>query len=193
MRLGFSLPGFFGAAAIFMVTSAMGAPKEGFPEPIDLGGHSLVLNGTATRSVFGIGVYDAGLYVSQATNDEAGIMEHNHDPKRLKIIMLRSVPEDKFASAVRDNLDRNLTPAEQDVFAEELEVFFQSFKKGTDLKGGCEITIDYLPLEGTVVVVNGEKQAGIPGCDFYHTLLRLWIGKPLQSSMKTGLLGQEKP
>jgi hypothetical protein len=180
-------------AAIFVVSSAIGSAKEGFPEPIDLGGHSLVLNGTATRSVFGIGVYDAGLYVSHVTTDEAGIMENNHAPKRLKIIMLRSVPEDKFASAVRDNLDRNLTAVEQEVFAEELAGFFKCFQNGADLNDGCEITIDYLPLEGTVVVINGEKQAVIPGREFYHTHLRLWIGKPLQSSIKTGLLGQEKP
>lgn len=193
MHSSFLPPGHFAVAAIFMVSSAFGAPKEGFPEPIDLGGHSLVLNGTATRSVFGVGVYDAGLYVSHLTTDEDGIMEHNHGPKRLKIIMLRSVPEDKFASAVRDNLDRNLTPVEQEVFSEELEGFFKSFQNGADLNDGSEITIDYLPLEGTVVMVNGERQAVIPGREFYHALLRLWIGKPLQSSIKTGLLGQETP
>ncbi len=192
MRFNFSLPGCFALVALSMISAAFGGPKDGFPEPIDLGGLALVLNGTATRSVFGIGVYDAGLYVSHATDDEAGIMDHNHGPKRLKIIMLRSVPEEKFASAVRDNLDKNLTALEQGVFAEELEVFFKAFQNGADLNKGSEITIDYLPSEGTVVMVDGERQAAIPGRDFYHALLRLWIGKPLQSSIKTGLLGKDK-
>ncbi len=171
---------------------ALGAPKSGFPEPIDLGGHGLVLNGTATRSVYGLRVYDAGLYVSHASGDGAHIMEHNHGPKRLKIIMLRSVPEAKFASAVRDNLDQNLTNMEQTVYADHLARFFKSFENGADLDRGSEITIDYLPSEGTVIMVDGKRQAVIPGRDFYHALLRLWIGNPLQSSIKSGLLGKGK-
>ncbi len=172
---------------------ALGVPKDGFPEPIVLDGLTLVLNGTATRRVFGIGVYDAGLYLNYATNDGAGIMERNPGPKRLKIIMLRAVSEERFAAAVRDNLDRNLTPLEQAVFAEELTVFFKAFENEADLSRGTAITIDYLPSEGTVVMVDGKRQAVILGRDFYHALLRLWIGKPLQASIKTGLLGKGSP
>ena len=191
MGIKSSLPGYLAAIAIFMSSTAIAVamPQDRFPEPIVLDGLTLVLNGTATRSVFAVGVYDAGLYVSQATDDAVEIMERNQGPKRLKIIMLRSVSEAKFASAVRDNLDRNLTPPEQAVFAGALAVFFQAFAHGADLDKGSEITIDYLPSEGTIVMVDGKRQAVIPGRDFYHALLRLWIGNPLQSSIKTGLLG----
>ena len=186
-----SLPKCFVTAATLMISAvvALGVPKDGFPEPIILDGLKLVLNGTATRSFFGIGVYDAGLYVSHTTADGVEIMERNHGPKRLKIIMLRSVSEAEFASAVRDNLDKNLTPSEQAVFAEALTVFFKSFENGADLNRGSEVTIDYLPSQGTVVMMDGTRQAVIPGRDFYYAILRLWIGKPLQSSIKTGLLG----
>lgn len=189
-----SISGFFLAVVFSMISiSTVGAaPKEGFPEPIVLDDQTLILNGTATRSVFGIGVYDAGLYVSGATDDGVSIMERNPDAKRLKIIMLRSVPEAKFASAVRDNLDRNLDPSEQAALAVELAVFFKAFDNGSDLNEGSEITIDYLPSEGAVVMVDGKRQAVIPGRDFYHAFLRLWIGKPLQASIKKGLLGSGK-
>jgi len=194
MRLCSSLPGYLAVAMVCLISSANSAEASSgeFPEPIDLGGGPLVLNGQATRSVFGVRVYDAGLYVSHATDDGAAIMERNMGPKRLKIILRRAVPSDKFSSSVRDNLDRNLTPAEQAVFADHLAAFFKSLKIGTDLNRGTEVTIDYLPGEGTVVMVNGQRRAVIPGHDFYHALLRLWIGKPLQSSMKTGLLGKGK-
>ncbi len=172
---------------------ALDSPKAGFPEPIVLGGQALVLNGTATRSVFGIRVYDVGLYVSHTTGDGAEVMERNSGSKRLKIIMLRSVPEAKFVSAVQDHLDDNLTPAEQVHYARELASFFQSFEKGSALEDESEVTIDYLPLEGTVVMIDGRRRAVIPGGDFYHVLLRLWIGKPLQSSIRTGLLGKGRP
>ena len=193
MSFNSSLQGYFLAAAICMSSAAFGTPKGDFPEPIVLEGLSLVLNGTATRSVFGIRVYNTGLYVSHATDDAVGIMERDHGPKRLKIIMLRSVSEAKFTSAVRDNLDQNFTPMEQTVFAEDLAVFFKSFENGAELNQGAVIIIDYLPSEGTVVMVDGIRQAVIPGRDFYHVLLRLWIGKPLQSSIKNGLLGNGRP
>lgn len=183
-------PGFFliALAGLISTVGAVETPKEEFPEPIVLGGSTLVLNGTATRNVFGVRVYNAGLYVSHATNDGESIMNSNHGPKRLKIILLRSVPEAKFVSAVEDNLDNNLTPTEQTDFAEHIAAFFKSFESDGDLNPGSEVTIDYLPEEGMVVMVDGHRRAVIPGRDFYHTLLRLWIGQPLQHSMKTGLL-----
>jgi|GEM_PF-974097 len=195
MHPRFSIPGCFVSLVILMhfTPASLGAAKDEYPESVALGGKGLILNGTATRSVFGIRVYDVGLYVSDATDDDAKIMRHNHDPKRLKIVMLRSVSDANFVSAVRDNLDKNLTASEQAAFAEELAVFFKTFGNGTDLKEGSEITIDYLPSEGMVISVDGEKQAVIPGRDFYHAILRLWIGSPLQSSIKSGLLSKGQP
>ena len=39
----------------------------------------------------------------------------------------------------------------------------------------------------------GNKELDvIPGDEFYHALLRLWIGEPLQKSIKEGLLGTGK-
>jgi len=73
-----------------------------------------------------------------------------------------------------------------------LETFFQCFKNGVDISQGSEVTIDYLPGEGTIITSEGRQRAVIPGHDFYHALLRLWIGKPLQASMKTGLLGSKE-
>jgi hypothetical protein len=35
---------------------------------------------------------------------------------------------------------------------------------------------------------NGREVGTIPRADFYHLMLRLWIGHPLQESMKAGLL-----
>ena len=159
-----------------------------FPDQLSLGNRTLVLNGTATREVFGIHVYAAGLYVSKSTGDAGEIMNRNDDPKRLRIVMLRDVGEDKFASAARDNIARNFSDAEKTRFSGDFDTFFKCFANGKDLVKGSEVIIDFLPNEGTVVRVGAHKLAVIPGKDFYHALLRLWIGKPLQTSMKTGLL-----
>ena len=180
------------ALAIFSAAQAAETSGIGFPDRVVFDHRELTLNGTATRAVFGIRVYAAALYVSRATGDAEEITNRNGDPKQLRIVMLRAVPEDKFASAVRDNVDRNFSEAEKLRFSREFDAFFQCFANGADLVKGSEVRIDFLPAEGTVVRVGGRNLAVIPGHDFYHALLRLWIGNPSQSSMKTGLLGSRR-
>lgn len=187
----FLLPRFFAMALAGMSPGAHATetPEIRFPPMMTVAERELVLNGTATRSFFGIRVYETGLYLNVPSNDEVEIMERNSGPKRLKIVMARSVPKASFASAVRDNLNRNFSAVEGVRFAAELEAFFRCFASGEDLKKGTEVLIDYWPEKGTVVTVSGETLAVIPGREFYHALLRLWIGKPLQASMKASLLG----
>jgi hypothetical protein len=182
------------AIGLTLSSSADARDSEGiaFPEMITLGGQDLILNGTATRTFFGFRVYVAGLYVSKATKDASEIMDRNPDPKHLRIVMLRVISEKRFATTARNNIQKNLTLEEQATFSTELDTFFKPFEKGNDLKAGSEVRIDYAPGEGTILTVEGRKLAVIPGREFYHTLLRLWIGKPLQPSIKIGLLRGEQ-
>lgn len=191
MRADNLLFGTLAALAFAFSSPAQGAITAGvdFPDHIVLGNGELALNGTAVRGFFGVQVYAAGLYLGRVSSDAEGIMLLDHEAKRLRIVMLRVVPEDKFAAAVQENIDRNFSAAEKQRFAGELDTFFKCFAGGADLVNGSEVHIDYLPGEGTVVTVAGRTLATIPGREFYHALLRLWIGKPLQSSIKAGLLG----
>lgn len=162
----------------------------GFPEQTVLENRPLVLNGTATRTVWGIKVYVVGLFLAEANHDENAILNTDRAPKRVQISMLREVSEDQFVSTIQDNIDNNFTSAEKKLFVGELEAFFSCFNGGTELKEGGLVTIDYLPGKGMVVGLNDRQFDAIPGDDFYHAILRLWIGKPLQKSIKEGLLGR---
>lgn len=103
--------------------------------------------------------------------------------------MLRAVEKEKFVSTVRESIDRNLSPEEKQTYATELAAYLGHLEKGGDIEPGRIITIDYVPEQGTVLGLDGKEVGRIPGHDFYHVMLRLWIGRPLQASIKDGLLG----
>lgn len=149
----------------------------------------LVLNGEATRTVWGFEVYKIRLFLTEIMRDAEQIMGAKSDAKRIQITMVRSVDEEQFSSTVQDNIDNNFTAEEKEKFAGQLSEFLGCFNKGADLKPGDVIDIDYIPTEGTVVKLDGRTLDTIAGADFYHALLRLWIGKPLQKSIKDGLVG----
>ena len=184
MRLLFAL-----IASLSLICGA-GAKEEAPPvaaAPAQRDG--LVLNGEATRSVWGFEVYKIRLFLPEVMRDAEQIMGAKSDAKRIEITMVRSVEEEQFSSTVQENIDNNFTDAEKEKFARQLSEFLGCFNNGADLEPGNVITIDYAPSEGTVVKLDGRTLDTIPGADFYHALLRLWIGKPLQKSIKDGLVG----
>lgn len=160
-----------------------------FPAETVLQDQRLQLNGQATRTVWGFGVYEVGLYLAQPSKDASHIMREDRGAKRIRILMLRHVSQSRFSNTVQESVDQNFSASEKEKFAPELASFLGCFHNGSDLHEGNVVTIDYVPEQGTVVGIDGGRIAVIPGQDFYHAVLRLWLGKPLQPSIKDGLLG----
>jgi len=177
------------AVLLLACLAALARADDRFPGTIDLAGRPLALNGTAVRTVWGFQVYRVALYLAAPEDDAGRIMDANRDPKRIHMVMLRPVTNEKFTATVRENIDRNLDAAEKEKFAAELGAYLGHLQAGGDLTPGSEITIDYAPGRGMVLAHDGRQVGTIPGDDFYHLMLRLWIGQPLQPSIKTGLLG----
>ena len=163
------------------------------PDKIKTGNSKLVLNGTATRSKWGFGVYVVALYLAKPNRNEKTIMGKDPHGKRVHITMLRKVSAKKFESTIWKNIEHNFTTDERARFAAHLKKFMNCFASGANLTKSVSINIDYLPGQGTLVTVDGRKVDVIPNHDFYHALLRLWIGDPPQASVKKGLLGKNKP
>lgn len=157
----------------------------------EIGGKNLVLNGEATRSVWGFDVYQMRLYLTEPMRSAEKILASTNEAKRIEIVMDRSVEEQQFSSTVQQSIDNNFSAEEREKFSGQLSEFLGCFNNGADLKEGNVITIDFAPGEGTVVKLDGRTLDTIPGADFYHALLRLWLGKPLQASIKDGLVGAE--
>ena len=184
----------FGPVLCGVALFALGAGWVAAEEPVippttEVGGRELVLNGQATRTVWGFRVYDVGLFLEQLATDGEVVMRSDPGPKRVQMNMLRAVDKQKFVNTVRENIEQNLTPAEQQTFARELAEYIGHLEKGGDIQPGRVITIDYVPGQGTVLGLDGSPVGTIAGHEFYHVMLRLWIGRPLQTSIKEGLLG----
>lgn len=160
-----------------------------FPAETVLQDQTLQLNGKAIRTVWGFSVYEIGLYLAQPSKDAGHIMREDRDAKRVRILMMRHVSQSRFSGTVQESVDQNFSASEKEQFSKELATFLGCFHNGADLREGSVVTIDYVPEQGMVVGVDGSRMAVIPGQDFYHAVLRLWLGKPLQPSIKDGLLG----
>lgn len=179
----------FLAALLLAALTVGAAAKEDTPAIVPTDSTGLVLNGEATRTVWGFDVYKVRLYLHEIMREAEKILGAKEHPKRIEITMLRTVDEQQFSSTVQQSIDNNLTEAEKRQFGTQLAVFLRCFNNGADLKEGDVIAIDYAPTDGMVVKLDGRTLAKFPGADFYHVILRLWIGKPLQKSIKDGLVG----
>ena len=159
------------------------------PPETTVGNRQLILNGKAVRTVWGFPVYEVGLFLGAPKRDADAIMNGDRGPKRVRMHMLRAVEKEKFVVTVRESIDRNLSAEEKQTYAAELADYIGHLEKGGDIEPGRIITIDYVPGQGTLLGLDGKEVGRIPGDEFYHLMLRLWIGRPLQASIKDGLLG----
>jgi len=180
---------FFVLALGLVCAAPLQARDSSLSAAAEIGGRNLVMNGEATRTVWGFEVYKIRLYLHELMRDAEKILAAKEHPKRIEIVMQRSVDEDQFSSTVQQSIDNNFTPEEKEKFAGQLKEFLGCFNKGADLKPGNVIIIDYAPSAGMIVKLDGRTLDTIPGTDFYHAILRLWLGKPLQQSIKDGLVG----
>lgn len=149
----------------------------------------LVLNGEATRTVMGFEIYRVRLFLPTPSSAPSGILESKTDPKRLEIVLLRDVPSAKFISSVRKSVADNFTESERENFSLQLEKFMACFTSTTEIQSGTVVWLDFQPERGMVVTRGGREELTISAPDFYHAILRLWLGNPPQRSVKAGLLG----
>ena len=190
MKSALKLFSFFFLLACLQPATAQEAAETIAPPAGPVVGHRhLVLNGEATRSVWGFDVYKVRLYVHEIMRDAEKILGSTKEPKRIEIVLQRDVSEEQFSSTVQQNIDNNFSDEEKVHYAGELKSFIGCFDNGNGLHEGSVITIDHIPSEGMVVELDGRTLDTIPGEDFYHAILRLWIGKPLQKSIREGLVG----
>jgi hypothetical protein len=162
-----------------------------FDDAVPLDNRNLRLNGLGIRKIFFIKAYVAGLYLSEKASTPQDLIAMP-GPKRLQLRMLRSAGPDDFNSALVSGMRKNSSEAELIKLTDrigQLELTIKSI--GSTVKGDV-INLDYLPDLGTRLAVNGTSQGKlIAGADFYAALLSIFVGdKPVDASLKTGLLGQ---
>jgi Chalcone isomerase-like len=151
----------------------------------------LVLNGGGIRTRIIVKVYVAGLYLTEKKSSPDDVLALG-GPKRMALTMLRDVTAQQFYEALNDGFKANNAAADQERYKPQLDALNAVMVSLGQVKKGDAIAIDFLPENGTRVLVNNE-QKGKPIVDdgFYRALLRVWLGdRPVDSDLKRGLLGQ---
>ncbi len=159
------------------------------PDSVELkeGAAPLVLNGAGIRKKFFFSVYLASLYLPSAMDSADKILTTDR-PNRVQMDMLYSkVEKEKLVSAWNEGFSANNSSDALAALQDRIDQFNGMFET---LVSGDRVQLDYLPDQGTRVVINGTERGVIPGPDFNRALLKIWLGEsPVTSSLKQDLLG----
>ncbi|MFH1469439.1 MAG: chalcone isomerase family protein [Pseudomonadota bacterium] len=154
------------------------------PDTATLGGQSLVLNGMALREKYFLDIYVGGLYLPAKTTDGATAINQDVAKKIEMSFIYSEVPAEKTIETYREvwALDPNY-PAVQ----AQAETFCSWI---TTLHSGETMTIQYVPGEGTSLLVNGAKKGTIPGVEFMRVIFSNYLGPHANKVLRTGMLGK---
>jgi hypothetical protein len=183
------------AAAVAFAIVALATPARArnvagrdFPDAIEAGGQRLVLNGGGLRKKLFLKVYAAALYLPQPSREDAATVALDA-PKAVRMSFLRDLSRAQVMGAFREGFEKNSAgPGLQGLLA-KLDQLGPAIPE--ELKDGQDMTLTYVPGEGTTVQAAGGRQVTVPGKEFADALFRNWLGpKPADDDLKAGLLGK---
>jgi hypothetical protein len=181
--------------ALACTTAAAQADISGvrYPATAQVGGQTLQLNGAGMRYKFVVKVYTAGLYVPTKSGTAEGVLAQS-GARRIHVVMQREIDANELGRMFTRGMQDNAPQGEFSKFIPgtiQLSEIFSAYKR---LKAGDVFFVDYVPGQGTTVVVNGKPASEpIREPEFFNALLRIWLGKsPADGPLKEALLGREQ-
>ena len=180
------------AASLVLPSYVLAAELAGVnvPDKVTLAESSLLLNGAGVRKKMLFEVYVASLYVTAKTGDAAAII-HSTTPRRMQLTMLRNVEGASLYQALLDGLQSNLTAAQLKELSSKVAELEKVFVEIKSANKGDVIVLDFLPGQGSRVMVRGRVVGLIEGDLFASALLSIWLGKaPVSEDLKKSLLGK---
>lgn len=157
---------------------------------VQVGGSTLVLNGAGIRWRLVVRVYTAGLYLAaKASTPEAVLAAAG--PKRLHVVMLRDIDGNDLGKLFTRGMQDNSSRAD---FAKSIPGTLRMaelFAVKKRLTQGESFSVDWLPGQGTSILINGKLQGEpIKEPEFFQSLMRIWLGtSPADANLKDALLG----
>jgi len=171
-------------AAPALARDVAGVP---FTETLAAGGQELKLNGAGVRKKVFFKVYAGGLYLAQPSGDADAVVAADA-PKLVRMVFLRDVDKGKILETYREGFQRNSAgPALQGLLA-KLDRIGPAL---ADMRSGAEMSVTYLPGQGTTVAAAGATPVTVEGKDFADAMFRNWLGpSPADQDLKAKLLGR---
>ena len=157
------------------------------PEAIEFEGSTLMLNGTGTRVVFFMKVYEGSLYLETKSSDADQLINSN-SPMALRIdVTSEMVTADAMKKALSDGLEKS-TNNKTGPILNEIEQLSSSFNSA--VTSGDFYEFIYIPEIGTHVLKNNELVELIPGFDFKKAFFGIFLSNiPIQKNLKQAMLG----
>jgi Chalcone isomerase-like len=184
----------FAAVALLslcLISAARAAGREcdgvSFPAQVQARGETLRLNGLGLRkaTIFGIKVYVGALYVPHPTADAASILS-SRDPVEIELRFVFRATAGQLRDTWQEDFQKSAAhelPRLQSRIA-ELTGWM------TGVTSGQRMTFLSIPGVGIQYSLDGNIVGTIPGDDFAHAFLALWLGSsPPSPQLRAGLLG----
>lgn len=164
------------------------------PASVTVGGSALQLNGAGVRYRLVVKVYTAGLYLPTRTSSaEAAISQPG--PKRMHVTMLREIDANELGRLFTRGMQENTAPGEWSRVIPGTIRMSDVFSQKKRLAVGESFSVDFVPGQGTTVLVNGRPMGEpIREPEFYAAMLKIWLGNsPADNQLKEALLGRAAP
>lgn len=173
-----------------MSVSAQAKKVGGFdtPDSLEVLGEELMLNGAGVRTKLVIKVYVGALYLEEASQDAAAIIDAD-DPMAIRL-QVRSgfLNREKMQAALLEGFEKSTsgdTSSIQSDIDEMMNLMSEAIKK-KDV-----YLLAYSPELGMVISKNGTELGTVGGLEFKQALFGIWLSdSPAQASLKKAMLGQ---
>lgn len=173
--------------------SALEVAGVNYPPQFTVAGKPLALNGAGIRYRFVVKVYTAGLYLPAKADTPEQILAMP-GPKRLHIQMLREIDANTLGKLFTRGMEDNSSRAEFGKAIPGTLKLSELFVAKKKLTAGENFSVEYVPGQGTMILVNGQPGLSehIKEPEFFQSLLKIWLGpKPADDLLKLALLGKE--
>lgn len=177
-------------AMTYSIIEARDFKGVNFPDSIQIGDETCVLNGIGIRKKFMVEAYYAGLYLKKITKNANEVISSNEPKAVLMQVVYKEVPADKWQEGWKEGFAIT-TPNPSPELRKSIDQFISFFSE--PVKKGEQVLIKYEPTRGTEVIIRGKSKGIIPGEGFMKSLWSIWFGeKPASPELKAGMLGEAK-
>ena len=147
----------------------------------------LTLNGAATRTYYYVvDMYVGLLYLQNPSSEPADIFADESYKRMVFHTLLSRASGRRIGKALYESL--KLSPEEAAALGAPIEEVIDMFD--VEMTEGDETFIEYVPGEGTRIIVKGELRGEINSKDLFNAFLGIWIGdEPFSEEFKAGILG----
>lgn len=172
-------------AIIISAMPASNASAE-LTQQLKIGGQTLHLNGSGTRTKAFVQIYESGLYLLSANRDAQAILAADELMAIRVQITSGFVSRDSLVASLEDGLHMS-TGGMKDKIADETKMFVETLKD--EVKKNDIYDFVHVPNKGLYILKNGKMQGMIPSLTFKKALFGIWLSdSPVDKSLRHAML-----